>query len=193
MRAALHGGHRSNAWPRGRLGLRPSQKTELHAEDLLWATVAGLLDAIREVVAAGLLAPPFVLMMSEAFSTANGRTRVEPFFEARLDAVAALPGVLTGALYQCDWAPHEAAGDPLRLLTDISALVEGCHLGPPLRRRTRELDGGCGFSYLGPCPVLAAAGPGTAEGLQSRRRHRNRWRRDLRRSWRARWRPSCSS
>jgi len=158
VRAARHGGHRSRAWPRGRVGLRADQLSELHAEDLLWGAVAGLLDAIREAAEAGLPAPPFLLLMAEAFSTANGHARVEPFYEARLDAVAALTSVLTGALYQCDWAPHEASGEPLRLISDLPALVEGCHLGLPVRRRKRECHGGVGFSYCGPLPSSCGCG-----------------------------------
>jgi len=158
VRPVQYGGLRSKAWPRGRPELRPGQKMDLHAEDLLWTAVAGLLDAIREVVSAGLPSPPFVLLMSEAFSTASGRARVEPFFEARLDAVAALPGVCTGAFYQCEWARHDAAGEPLRILTDMPALMEGCHEGPPKRRRRREVDGGSGFAYLGPLPGSCSCG-----------------------------------
>ena len=73
--------------------MRPGKKAELPLEDLCWAAVAGLLDAILEVIAADLPAPAFVLALPEAFSSVSGRARVEPLYEARLDSLACLPGV----------------------------------------------------------------------------------------------------
>jgi len=158
LRAALNGNLRSTAWPHGRLGLLVAKKAELHSEDLCWAAVAGLLDAILEVVAADLPAPAFALLMPEAFSTASGRLRVAPLYEAHLDALAALPGVSTGAFFQCAWGPQDSAADPLRIISNIPVLLEGCHMGLPARRAMRGPDGGRRFAYQGPFPGSCGCG-----------------------------------
>jgi len=108
---AAHAGHsRSAAWPRGRVELSARRKSELHLEDLCWSAVAALLDAVLEVATEGLQAPAFALFLPEAFASAHGRARLEPLLEARIDALARLPGVTTGAFYQCAWAPPGGSG-----------------------------------------------------------------------------------
>jgi len=158
LRASRSGHLRSVAWPGGGSGLLAAKKLELHSEDVAWMAVAGLLDAILEVKAAGLPAPAFALLMPEAFSTASGRMRLEPYYESHLDALAALPGVSSGAIYQCAWGQHAHAAVPLRLISDIPALLEGCHRGPPVRRAGRGPDGGQRFAYLGPLPGSCECG-----------------------------------
>jgi len=162
VRAARNGHLRSAAWPRGRIGLQPAKRAELHSEDLCWLAVAGLLDAVVEVLAAGLPAPSFALFLPEAFSTANGRARLEPLYESRLATLVALPGVLTGAFFQCDWAGIENAAEPMRIISNLPALLKGCQVGLPVRRPARGPDGGRLFSYHGPLPSSCSCGVGHA-------------------------------
>ena len=160
LSAAREGIARSAAWPRGRVDLPAGRKSELHTSDLVWAAVAALLDAVLEVAAEGLPAPSFALLLPEAFASARGRLRVEPWLEARLDALARLPEVRTGAFYQCDWAHLEAASEPQRVLTDLPFLADACHEGlPVLRAKRGARDERC-YSYCGPLPGSCACGVG---------------------------------
>ena len=158
FRAARSAVDRTVAWPSGRPGMRPGRRAALHAVDLCWAAVAGLLDAMAEVAADELPVPEFVLALPEAFSSAGGRARWEPWYEAHLEALAALPGFHTGSLYQCAWAPHEAAAEPLRILSSLPAVVEDCFAGPPIRQAARGPDGGRRFAYRGPLPSSCGCG-----------------------------------
>jgi len=158
VRTVRNGHLRSVAWPRGRVGLRPTKRAELHDEDLGWQAVAGLLDAVVEVVAAGLPAPSFVLLLPEAFSSAHGRARLEPLYESRLAGLAAVPGVLTGAFFQCDWARLENAAEPMRIVSNVPALLKGCYMGLPVRRPARGPDGGRLNSYHAPLPSSCSCG-----------------------------------
>jgi len=158
FRAGNGGDGRSAAWPRGRVGLSPDRKAAFHMEDLCWAAIAGLLDAIVEAAAADLPAPSFALLLPEAFSTANGRARLEPFYEARLEAIAKQPGIFSGAFFQCAWAPHTAAADPMRILTDLPFLVKDCFVGRPVRKSRRGARGDRCYSYLGPLPGSCSCG-----------------------------------
>jgi len=158
FRAGNGGRGRSAAWPRGRVELPADKKKGFHVEDLCWRAIAGLLDAVVEAAAAELPAPSFALLLPEAFSSADGRARLEPFFVARLEALAKLPGVASGAFYQCAWAPHEEAAPPLRLLTDLPFLLEDCHSGLPMLRSRRGAQGGRCPVYVGPLPGSCGCG-----------------------------------
>jgi len=158
LRASRSGHLRSAAWPRGSAELPMRKRLELHSDDVAWMAVAGVLDAIIEVTAADVPAPAFALLMPEAFSTASGRLRLEPFYEAHLDALAGLSGVSTGALYQCAWGSQAQAAVPLRFISNIPALLDGCYPGPPVRRAARGSDGGKRFAYHGPLPSSCECG-----------------------------------
>jgi len=174
LSAAREGGARSAAWPRGRVELPASRKSELHAADLVWAAVAALLDAVLEVAAEGLPAPAFALLMPEAFASARGRIRVEPWLEARLDSLARLPGVRAGAFYQCEWARQEASSEPQRILTDLPFLIDACHEGLPILRAKRGARGERCYSYCGPLPGSCGAAVCIGGGPQKKRRLRTR-------------------
>jgi len=152
------GGGRSAAWPRGRIGISSARKAACHVEDLGWAAIAGLLDAVVEAAASDLPTPSFVLLLPEPFATASGRARLEPFYEARLEAMAKQPGISTGAFYQCAWAAHSSAAYPLRIITNLPFLVEGCVGGLPFRKAHRGARGDQRFSYHGPLPGSCSCG-----------------------------------
>ena len=158
FRAAGSEASRSAAWPRGRVELSKTRRAALHLEDLCWAAIGGLLDAVLEAAAEGLPSPAFVLFLSEAFATAGGRARVEPLFEARLDTLARLPGVITGAFHQCAWAEHEAATEPQRLIANVTALRAHIFVGLPTLREKPGARGERRRSYFGPLPGSCSCG-----------------------------------
>ena len=158
FRAAQDGHSRSAAWPRGRVELPASKRSALHLEDLCWSAVAALLDAVLEVAAEELPAPAFALVLPEAFASARGRARLEPLLEARLDSLARLPGVRSGAFYQCAWAPQEAAAEPQRIISDLPFLLDDCAMGLPVLRAKRGAKGERCHSYCGPLPSSCSCG-----------------------------------
>jgi len=152
FRAAGSEARRSAAWPRGRVELPAPRRATLHLEDLCWAAIGGALDALLETAAAGLPSPSFVLLLPEAFATAGGRARVEPLFEARLDTLARLPGVVTGAFYQCAWSAQDAASEPQRLITNVGGFLPHMFDGLPTLREKPGARGERHMSYFGPLP-----------------------------------------
>ena len=152
FRAARSGADRSAAWPRGRVDLPAARKAELHLEDLCWAAIGGLLDAVLEAAAEDLPSPAFVLLLPEAFASAGGQARIEPLFEARLDALARLPGVVTGAFHQCAWAGHGEAAEPQRLISSCTPLLSHVFAGLPTLRERRGARGERRRAYFGPLP-----------------------------------------
>jgi len=69
-----------------------------------------------------------------------------------------LPGVVTGAFYQCAWAGHEEAAEPQRLLTSYASLLPHVAAGLPELRVRPGLRGEHRRAYFGPLSGSCACG-----------------------------------
>jgi len=130
------------------------------------------------VAAAELPVPDFVLVLPEVFSSAGVCARWEPWFEVHLDALADLQGSHTGAFYQCTGARHEAASEPLKL---VSCLPAGSRFATPGRRfdRLHGVQTGAGALPIAtPCRAPAAAGLPPIGGRRLKRLWWSRWKQD---------------
>jgi len=144
---------RSPEWPWGHPGLPAELRKEIVQEDAALFMSAGLLDALIE---AGPASPPFALLIPEAFGSVGEVPVVEPFLHSRLQAVAGLAEVQSGAFRQCCWAKGPGPAAPVRFVSNCATLCERASLGPP-----RYLPVGRPL-YLGPLPRACSCPPGPA-------------------------------
>jgi hypothetical protein len=158
FRAASSAALRTASWPRGRVDLPPARRAALRAEELSWEAVAAVIDALLEAKESGEVTPHFLLVLPEAFSVAAGRFRLETLLQAKLDTLAALPHVYSGAFYQCAWGKLQGAAEPMRLISDLEELVADTFRGPPVWRSVRSGGVGSRPVYLGPLPRSCGCG-----------------------------------